>query len=316
MGSDYGCEFATQAAELFIKNNKDVSIKLFGNNKEIEKYIKNNKNIEIIDCSEVVHATDNVLSILRNTKSSMYTALQYLKDNKVDGVITAGSTGPYVLLSSHILKKIDGVSKPAFMSYLPTSNAKGFMMLDVGANLTCDAIDLKNFAIMANIYSQEIRKISKPTIGVLNIGTEDNKGFEYHIQANQLLKKEKKLNYIGFVEPRELLDGKIDIVVCDGYSGNLTLKALEGSLLTINNLLKKEYKKPLNIFGALLSMGVIKKIKKNFNYKNYAGAFVVGLEKNIVKTHGSAKVEEWTSALRMLKESISINLVEKIKKSL
>jgi len=169
---------------------------------------------------------------------------------------------------------------------------------------------------MANIYSQEVLKKVKPTIGILNIGTEENKGFAFQQEANILLKNNKELNYVGFIESRDIIEGIVDIVVCDGYTGNMVLKALEGSLLAINKLLKKEYKKPWNYLGALFSLGVIKKIKKNFDYKNNAGAFVIGLKKNIVKTHGNAKDQEWYSAIRMLYSAIKNNLVEMIQKNL
>jgi len=310
MGNDNSPEYALIAAKKFKHKYPEVDFVIAGDKEKI-----NDNTFEIIDTKNVVHTEESPASMLRNTESSMFKAISCVKEGNADGMITAGTTAAYVLLSNYIIKPIVGINKPGFMSYVPTSNGRGFMFLDVGANLHCTGDDLYKFAIMANIYCKEVLKKQNPSIGILNIGTEENKGLDYQQEANVLLKNNKDLNYTGFIESRELLDGKVDIVVCDGYTGNMVLKALEGSLLAINKLLKKEYKKPWNYLGALFSIGVIKKIKKNFDYKNHAGAFVVGLNKNIVKTHGNAKDQEWYSAIEMLYSAIKNNLVETIKKN-
>jgi len=310
MGNDNSPEYALAAAKKFKQKHPEVDFVVAGDKEKI-----NDNTFEVLDTKNVVHTEDSPAQMLRNTESSMCKALSYVNEGKAEGMVTAGTTAAYVLLSNYIIKPLPGVNKPAFMSYVPTSNGRGFMFLDVGANLNCTGEDLYKFAMMGNIYCQNVLKKQNPTIGVLNIGTEDTKGFAFQQDANKLLKEDKSLNYVGFVESRELLEGVVDIVVCDGYTGNMVLKALEGSLLAINKLLKKEYKKPLNYLGALFSLGVIKKIKKNFDYKNHAGAFVVGLNKNVVKTHGNAKDIEWYSAIDMLYSAVKNNLVGTIQKN-
>jgi glycerol-3-phosphate acyltransferase PlsX len=316
MGGDSKFSDLITGIRNFQKQHNDVNIVLCGDKSIIDKCIDKTDKFEIIHASDVVHTEDSPLKILRSSTSSMYVGLKEVSEGRADGMLTAGSTPAYVLLSFHIIKPINGVNKPAFMSYVPTVDGRGFMFLDVGANLHCSKDDLVQFAKMGNIYCREIRKYTNPRISILNIGTETNKGFEFQQEAHQILKNDKTLNYLGFIESRDLLTGETDIVVADGYSGNMTLKALEGSLMTVNSILKTEFKKPKNLLGAIFSLGVIKKIKKSFDYKRYAGAFVIGLQKNICKTHGNAKSEEILSALNMLYDSVNLNLVDKIEKNI
>jgi glycerol-3-phosphate acyltransferase PlsX len=226
--------------------HSDVELIILGNENEIKNTLTDKDQFTIVNCDKAVTPESHLPSILRDKETSMYKGLSMVQNNEADGMLSAGYTPAYVTLSHLLIKPINGINKPAFMSYVPTSNNRGFIFLDVGANINCSGEDLYQFAIMANIYSKTIRKIENPAINVLNIGTEETKGFEFHKNANELLKNDKSLNYQGFIESRELSSGITDIVVCDGYSGNLGLKALEGCLLAINSLLKKEYKKPKN----------------------------------------------------------------------
>ncbi|GMO13327.1 MAG: phosphate acyltransferase PlsX [Mycoplasmoidaceae bacterium] len=316
MGGDSKPEELLYGVRSFQKLHKDVDMILVGDETEIKKSLKKKDKFTIINAKNILHTGDPVHKILRDTDSSMYKSLTMVDKNEADGMLTVGSTPAYVMLSFYIIKTIPGINKGAFMSYVPTATGNGFMFLDVGANLVCSAQDLVQFGKMGNIYLKEVMKIDNPKINILNIGTEDNKGFEFQQQAHKLLQADKTLNYQGFIESRELTLGLTDIVVCDGYTGNVALKALEGCLLSINKLMKKEFKKIYNLPGAILSLGVIKKIKKTFDYKNHAGAFVVGLRKNICKTHGNAKREEVFSSLEMLYNAVKFNLVEKIQKNI
>jgi glycerol-3-phosphate acyltransferase PlsX len=232
-----------KACRKFKRQHQDVEFILVGNKDKIQSLIKPNEFI-IHPANDVIKMDDNPMIAMRKTDSSMYQAIQLVQNNQADGVLSAGSSSCYVPMSYLMLKLIDGINKPAFMPYVPTNNGKGFMLIDCGANKECSGEDLYQFAIMANIYCQTIRHINKPTIGVINIGTEAEKGLSHHHTANELLKKDQSLNYIGFVEPRYLLNGSVDIAVCDGYTGNITLKALEGGLSALKDSLKKEYKKP------------------------------------------------------------------------
>jgi glycerol-3-phosphate acyltransferase PlsX len=189
---------------------------------------------------------DSPMLAMRKTNSSMYKAIELVQKNKADGVLSAGSSTCYVPMSFVLLQLIKKINKPAFMPYLPSTDGNGFMMLDVGANKECSGEDLHQFAKMGNIYSKLIRNIDKPRIGIINIGTEVEKGFAFQQEAYKLISKDKSINFVGFVEPRELLTGVVDVAIADGYTGNITLKALEGGLAALKNCMKVEFKKPQN----------------------------------------------------------------------
>lgn len=303
------------AARKFVKKYPDVQIILVGNQQEIIKNIKENE-FEIVDAKEIITMDDSIITSLRKTESSMYKAIKLVADNIADGVLSAGNTACYVTLVYYLIKTIPGIVKPGFMPFLPaTGGNKFFGMIDVGANKNCSGEDLYNFAKMANIYFKSIHNNSNPKIGIINIGTEKSKGFEYHHDASELLQNNQNLNYVGFVEPRYLLQGVVDIAVCDGYTGNLVLKSLEGGLKAISIALKKNYKKPWNWLGALFSICAIKGVSRTFDYKNKAGAIVLGLNKPAVKTHGSADKEQFFSALNLLYSIIKNDVTAKIKKN-
>jgi glycerol-3-phosphate acyltransferase PlsX len=232
------------AARKFLAKNKDVTIILVGNEDIIKPFLLPKDKFQIVHAPDVVHAYDSVYSFLRNKETSLYKAMELVANGKADGVLSNSTTAAFTIVSVSLLKLLPGINKPAFMSYVPTVNRKGLLLLDEGANVQCDAADLVQFAKMANIYATHVMKKSKPSIGIVNIGTEDIKGYPFQIEANRILKKDKKLNYSGFVEGNVLLRGDVDIAVADGYTGNVVLKTLEGALTSIKNLLKDSFKKP------------------------------------------------------------------------
>lgn len=313
MGFENDINEAIKACRDFKNKFNDISIILVGNQNEIKKNLNAKDNFEIVHASDVIKMDDNPISVRHRVDSSMYKAINLVATNLADGVLSAGSTPCYVGLTFILIGKIPNVSKIGFMPYFPTRNNKGFNFLDVGAQKLCTGKDLYHFALMADIYAKNVRGIAKPTIGVLNIGIEINKGLEYHNDANDLLNKNKDINYIGFIESRDLLEGNTDIVISDGYSGNLVLKAVEGTAKTISNSLKDELKKPSGWLGLLFSVLPLLRLKKKFDYKNNAGALVLGLNKIAVKTHGNADYKQFFSSLKLLKESIEFNIIKDIK---
>lgn len=315
MGFENDINEAINACRTFVKKNKDVKLILVGNENEINKHLKLKDNFEICHSKDVILQTDSIRVLSQKKDSSMQNAIRLVKDNKADGVLSAGSSAIYVFLTYKEFKLMKHVSKPGFMPYVPTLNKKGFNILDVGASLNCTGQDLYNFAIMGNAYIKSNGK-SNPSIGVLNIGTEKHKGFEYHQQAHELLLKNKNINYVGFVEPRDLLKGTVDLIVTDGYAGNIYLKTIEGVSKSIIYHLLSNIKKPHLFFSTLLSLPIFLSFKKTFDYKNNAGAFVLGLNHICVKTHGSADFKQFYSSLRMLKDSVANNTIKNIEKDI
>ncbi len=313
MGFENKLSEAVNAARKFSKDFAGSKVILVGDQQQIQNCLTPKDNFEIVHSSDVINMNDTPITALRKKDTSMLKAINLVKENKADAVVSAGSTSCFVPLVQTALGSINNVSKFGFMPYIPTTNKVGFNMIDVGANINVEGTDLYNFALMANEYARIVRKIPKPRIGVLNIGTEHHKGFAYHQQAHDLLSKNPNINFVGFVEPKGLLDGLVDVCVCDGFSGNICLKALEGALKSVSHILKDGYKKPWNWLGAAFSLPIIKTLTHTFDYRNNAGAIVLGADGIAIKTHGSADAKQFYAALRMAHECVNNNLLHNIK---
>lgn len=313
MGFENDITHAINACVKFQKKFPNVDFLLVGKKDLIQAKIKQNSKIVIIDAQDVIKMDDNPLLALRKINSSMYQAINLVATNQADGVLSAGSTNCYVAMVFNLLKKINGINKIGFMPFIPTVINNGFNLIDVGANKECEGIDLYNYALMASVYCKLTRNIDKPRVGIVNIGTEENKGFDFQKEGFKLLKKDSTINFVGYVEPRELLNGIVDIAVCDGYTGNITLKSMEGGLKSLKTALKNQYKKPWNWLGALFSLFAIKSVSKTFDYRNNAGAMVVGVQKVAFKTHGSADMKQFYSSIRMMYETINKKVIDQIK---
>lgn len=314
MGSELGIAPAIKAARDFSRTFTDTEIILFGLEDEIKSLLKSPYEFKVVNCSEKIEISDNVLTAIRSKKdSSLIRAIEYVIENEADAIISAASTPHFVSLTFLKMKTIKENIKPSFMPWIPTIDGKGFIITDVGANKECSGLDLYNFAIMANEYSKNVLNVKEPRIYINNIGEEKNKGLAFHQEADILLSSNKNLNYLGFKEPKTLLDGGHDIIISDGYSGNLVLKTLEGTMRTMSNTIKSQLKKPKNILGAIFALPALKKVSKIFDYRNNAGAIVLGLKYIAVKTHGSADDIQYFSTLRMARDCIKNNLIGRTK---
>lgn len=304
---------AVMAARKIQKTHRGVKVILVGKKEVITSCTSPKEHFETVYTENFIDMNDTPITALRKKDTSMLVAISLVKEGKADAVVSAGSTSCFVPLVQTTLGSINNVSKFGFMPYVPTTNKKGFNMIDVGANIHVDGNDLYAFALMANKYARLIRKVSKPKIGVLNIGTEHHKGFDYHRDAYDLLSKNKDINFVGFVEPRGLLDGIVDVCVCDGFSGNICLKTLEGALKSVAGILSKKYVMPWNWIGAAFSLPVITTITNRFDYRGNAGAIVLGANGIAIKTHGSADSKQFYSALVLAHDCVDKQLLHNIK---
>ncbi|QEX46733.1 phosphate acyltransferase PlsX [Mycoplasmoides gallisepticum] len=313
MGFENSVSEAVKAVIKYAKKHKDLSFVLVGDENQIRPLVENKKylNYRIVHTTNEIGMSDSVLTAYRKKDSSMYLTIELLKNNEVDTIISAGSSSAYVALTYNLIGKIHHKIKVGFMSYVPTVTKRGFWFLDVGANKEYLGEELYYLGKMANTFITSVFNY-QPRLGVLNIGAEKNKGFEYHQVVYNLLENDKTVDFLGFIEPRGLIEGECDLLVSDGYSGNLVLKSLEGALKSVGKILKKNYK--INPLGALFSANVIYQITKTFDYKNNAGAVVLGLNKLVLKTHGSADAKQFYSTIRLAHESLLNNLIEKITK--
>lgn len=328
MGSDNGSKNPILAALEMIKEFDDLHIILVGDEIEITSHLNDIFKVEKIPSRMSIHHASDVLEMtagpfeaLRMPNSSMSQAVKLVKEEKADGVLSSGSTAAYLGVCHLLLGEIKGIKRPAFMPIMPTLKGTKVLLLDVGANIENTVDELISFALMAHIYSQLILNNARPSIALLNIGVEENKGPQVTKEAYAKLKKltqsNARLNFLNFhgnIEPRDVLSGDVDIIICDGYSGNIVLKSLEGMATLIFTLLKKEYKKNIwRKFLALLSFKVFKDIKTTFDYKNTGGAQLIGINGICFKAHGSSDSKSYYSTLKLLREAIAQDVTNKIK---
>ena len=312
MGFENEINEAILASREFLKNHKDLEIILVGNQELILPLIKKDE-FKIVHTDQFVLQDDTVFSARRKMNSSIQLCANLLKNKEIDGILSACNSGIFVFTLYSTIGTIQGVEKLGFMPTIPKLDGI-FNMVDVGASIDVNENDLLKFSIMANEYAKQFKE--KPIIKLLNIGTEEHKGKELQIKTNEILKNAIDLNYQGFLEPNKLLNSDADVVISDAFTGNIALKTMEGTAKTIGNALKYEFKKPKNIIKALFAKSVLKKVTKKFDYKDHAGAFVLGLNELAVKTHGSADKRQFLSSLKLLYNSIKFDVLNKMKESL
>ncbi|WP_033161134.1 phosphate acyltransferase PlsX [[Mycoplasma] collis] len=316
MQNDNGLQHGINAALDFVKNNSDYNVILVGDKNEIDKFlIKDHPNIEIYDVKDVVPKTNvNLREILRK-KTSMSQAIELLANNKVDAVLSSGDSGAYLTLATMKLKRLQNVLRPAFMPMIPKmNNNEFFLLLDAGANLETKAEYLEQWAIIATIFSQNLFNKKQPICRLINIGTEKDKGFEFHQKANVLLENNNIVNYQGFIETRNIFSLDTDIVLADGYSGNLTLKALEGTVLNLSKLIKTKITQ--TFWRKIFALGLKKaftEIKEKFDYRNVGAAWVIGINGIVIKAHGSSDFKAYKGAFNQIKIAIESKILDKLK---
>lgn len=295
-GGDLSPEVNVEGAIKALNEIKDLEIILSGDeeilNNELNKYKYDKSRVSILHAPDVITCHDKPTeAVKRKKESSMVKAIEMLRtDESVNAFVTTGSTGALLAGSVLRLGRIPGVKRPAFCPILPTMNRKIVAICDSGANADCDPIYLQQFAIMGNLYLQKAYGIEKPRVALLNVGTEEEKGDMLRKEAYQLIKQIPDLNFVGNMESRDLLTGNYDLVVCDGFSGNVLIKSTEGTAMEILKLLKKTLTKNLKTkLGALVIKKDVYEIKDFMDYNNYGGAVLLGCKKTVVKGHGSSK---------------------------
>lgn len=298
---------------------KDTKFVLFGDEEMINKIIppEQKDRIDVIATSEIIVDSDEPVKAIRRKKnSSMVVAANYVKSGKADALFSLGNTGALLACGIFIIGRIKGVERPALMPTLPNAKSEdGFNIIDVGANAQSKPEYLVQWAQMANFYAQKIRNIKNPTVALLNNGAEDDKGDPLHQEAYKLLKA-TNLNFIGNAEGNDLMEGKADVIVTDGFTGNATLKAIEGTASVILRLLKDSL---LNNglrpkVGALLAKPGLTALKKRFDTARYGGAVLLGVNAPVVKTHGRSNIRPIYYTLLQIDKMLSQDLVGEYKK--
>ena len=314
MGGDHGPGVTVRAAIDFVRKHEDVCAILVGLEDKIRPFLENQPSgrISVRHASEVVAMDEPPAMALRAKKdSSMRVAINLVKEGEADACVSAGNTGALMAISRFVLKMLPGIDRPAICAILPT--AKGHShVLDLGANVDCTPEHLLQFGIMGASLVSAIEHKDRPTVGILNIGSEDIKGNDVVKRAAELL-KDSGLNFVGNVEGDGIYKGEADVIVCDGFVGNVALKASEGLAQMLASFLRQEFNRNLlTRIVALIAMPVLKNFKKHVDHRRYNGATLIGLKGIVVKSHGSADVFSFTNALERAAEEARTGVLARI----
>ncbi|AST92089.1 MULTISPECIES: phosphate acyltransferase PlsX [Sutcliffiella] len=314
MGGDHAPKSIVEGVMKAIEHFSDISVTLVGNETEINKYLHNKTNITVIHTEETITGEDEPVRAVRRKKdASMVLMAKEVKEGRADACISAGNTGALMTAGLLIVGRIKGIERPALSPTFPTIGGEGFLMLDVGANVDAKPEHLFQYGVMGSIYSQKVRGIEKPRVGLLNVGTEDKKGNELTKQAYDLFKDTDTVHFVGNVEARDLLTGVCDVVVTDGFTGNVALKAIEGTALSMFTMLKEVLMSDLKSkLAAAVLKPKLKLVKNKLDYSEYGGAALFGLKAPVVKAHGSSDANAVFNAIRQTREMIQSKMVENI----
>jgi glycerol-3-phosphate acyltransferase PlsX len=324
MGGDQGPHVTLPAAILAVANLPHLHLLLCGDETVIVKAFEKaqiypHPRITIFPTTEIVAMNDKPIFALRHKKkSSMRKALDLVQDGSAQACVSAGNTGALFSMAHFVLKTLPGVERPALISALPTNNPKQHVfMLDLGANVFCDSSVLYQFAIMGSVMAKEVDGIERPKVALLNMGEEDNKGSDHIKQTASYLLANENINYIGFIEGNDIFTNKADVIVCDGFVGNVALKTCEGVARMVYKQLQEIIKKHFlaQVMGKLLSK-TLKKLFKPMNPDQYNGASLIGLRGIVVKSHGNASVTAFYTAIIEAVTEVERQVPTKIKDQL
>lgn len=322
MGGDKAPRSVIEGAHLAFELNPSLHFLLFGDQDQInpllEEFPSLRKATTLVHTKDLIRNEDKPSVALRQgRKSSMRLAINAVEEGKADAVVSAGNTGAYMAISKFVLKTMAGISRPAIAASFPT-NKGSCVVLDLGANVSCDSDNLVEFAVMGDIYARDVLGLSNPKIALLNVGEEEMKGNAEVQNAAAILKKAPNtLNFQGFIEADRIMKGEADVVVTDGFSGNIALKASEGVIDFITHLLKEAIKSSwLSKLGGLLIARPLKRMKDRINPKHHNGAILIGLGGIAIKSHGGADGIAYASAIKVAAQMVSHGLQKQIEEKL
>lgn len=320
MGGDNAPEQIVLGAIDALCEDKQLEVTLVGDTDAICKVLAgkeyDDNRLEIIDAKDVITNDDSpTMAIKTKKESSLVKAFEALNRDDADGFVSAGSTGAVLVGAFMKVGRIKGVSRPALAPVLPTLKGNGVVLCDCGANVDCKPVNLQHFAIMASAYAEGMLGVKNARVGLLNNGAEAHKGNELTQEAYKLLSETRGINFVGNCEARDILSGDYDVVVCDGFNGNIALKSAEGTANTMLKLIKDGvYSGGLKSkLGALMLKSVFKNVKKKMDYNAHGGACFLGVNKIVVKSHGASKSKSITASILQAKSLAEAKVCDKIK---
>jgi phosphate acyltransferase len=308
MSGDLGPRVAMLAAQKFVSQFPDVDLLLVGDEPQLLSLLPKSQEkrgrITVVHAADVVSMDDDPLMALRQKRdSSMWVALNLLRDNAADACVSAGNTGALLAIAKHLIKTFPFIVRPAICKSMPVECGATYL-LDLGANINCSPEYLHQFALMGSVLAAG-SGVKNPRVALLNIGAEQQKGTELLKAAHQLLQADARINCVGFVEANNIFTGAADVIVCDGFHGNIALKASEGVERFIANKISKEINK--NLFNRVLSLfalPLLKRLQSELDPSLYNGASFLGLQKTVIKSHGNADVRAFLQALIVAREQV------------
>jgi len=315
MGGDHGPSVTLAACRHFLEKHPDAQLLLVGAEDALRAF--DHPRARVVPASEVVAMDDAVEVALRRKKdSSMRVAIQQVKEGQAQAAVSAGNTGALMALARYLLKTVDGIDRPAIASPLPNAKGGATTVLDLGANVDCTEQHLLQFAVMGSALVSALTHVDAPSVGLLNIGEEIIKGSEVIKKAGELLRSAANsgdLNFYGNVEGNDIFKGTTDIVVCDGFVGNVALKTSEGLASMIGGFLKEEFSRnPLTKLAAIAAYPILTAFKNRVDYRRYNGAALLGLRGLVFKSHGSADEFAFEQALDRAYDAARNNLLERV----
>ncbi len=321
MGGDYAPEQTVKGAVNAVNSSDEIKVLLVGKEEliqeELKKYEYDSRLIDVVNATEIIEMGDVPTAAVKKKKdSSLVVAMKLVRDEKADAVVSAGSTGAVLVGGQLVVGRLKGIKRPPLAPFVPTT--KGFsLLLDCGANVDARPEHLVQFAQMGSIYFENVIGKKNPTVGLLNIGTEEEKGNQLVKETHPLLKECKTINYIGSIESREIVRGAADVIVCEAFAGNIVLKFFEGLALTLFDSLKQGLMSSLRTkIGTLLIKPALKGLKKQFDTSSQGGAPLLGLKGLVVKAHGNSTEKEIEIAIKQCISFKKQKINEKIKESI
>jgi glycerol-3-phosphate acyltransferase PlsX len=319
MGGDFAPESVIKGADIIAASRSDIEFLIYGDESKISPILDKcnslKKKSKLIHTDSYISADEKPsIALRKGGKSSMRLAINSIKEGKSDAIVSAGNTGALMAISKVILRALPDIDRPAIVTSIPNVKGRNTTMLDMGANVDCSSEILYQFAVMGYVFAKAAYKVENPKIGILNVGSEDLKGSDMVRSAAALLKESDiSEHFYGYVEGDDITRGVVDVVVTDGFTGNISLKSIEGAAKLISNTLKKGFKSsPLAMLGYFLASRSLKKVLKKIDPNTYNGAMLIGLNGIVVKSHGSANAKSFSNAIDVAISLIEDNINDKI----
>ena len=316
MGGDNGLAVTAPGIRRALQNYSNLHCLLVGSQADIVSLLgdlSGNPNVEIVQAAEVVDMHESPATALRSKKnSSMRVAINLVAEGRADACVSAGNTGALMATARFVLRMLPGVDRPAIISALPRADSH-VHVLDLGANVDSSPEILLQFGLMAVSMVRSLEHVQQPTVGLLNVGSEDIKGSEIIKRAADLFKA-SEINYVGYVEGDDIFQGEVDIIVCDGFAGNVALKTSEGLAQMLVKVMREEYTRNLwTRLAAFLSIPVLRSFRARVDHRRYNGAVLLGLNGTVVKSHGGADSFAFSHAIEVAREAVENKLLQRLR---